>query len=102
MWVEAHQRPRNPIVGENLTKSRHRRSVAGLGLAIRQGRDGEETDAKGLGELLPSPRRTRIVLQKGIVHKSMRGRSVFAGGVGSWGATRSCQASALGPQARNV
>ena len=61
--VEAHQRPGNPRVRERLAVRRHRRSVASLGLAIREVREAEKPDAKGLGELLPTRGRTRIVLQ---------------------------------------
>ena len=61
--VEAHQRPGNPRVGERFAVRRHRRSVASLGLAIREVREAEKSDAKGLGELLPTRGRTRIVLQ---------------------------------------
>ena len=63
IWVEAHQRPGNPRVGEDLAVGRHRRSVASLGLAIGEVREAEKPDTKGLGELLPSHRRSRIVLQ---------------------------------------
>ena len=49
IWVEAHQRPGNPRVGEDLAVGRHRRSVASLGLAIGEVREAEKPDTKGVG-----------------------------------------------------